>query len=177
MCLQKTATLEKQKQSVPSVSRNNTKKERERVLLSSSSSSSFERAKCRRRRRVIKDTREKMCNKSGKKKTSFRVGGEEDLYCEASLSFGLNTKRRRRWKKYARKKKDLKKKKKKKKKKKSHRTFDSPPTQEKERALGKEEEEEEKERPWDDAAHRLRRGGFLDAATERGKSPRLQKSP
>jgi len=79
MCLQKTATLEKQKQSVPSVSRNNTKKERERVLLSSSSSSSFERAKCRRRRRVIKDTREKMCNKSGKKKTSFRVGGEEDL--------------------------------------------------------------------------------------------------
>ena len=79
MCLQKTATLEKQKQSVPSVSRN-TKKERERVLLSSSSSSSsFERAKCRRRRRVIKDTREKMCNKSGKKKTSFRVGGEEDL--------------------------------------------------------------------------------------------------
>jgi len=62
----------------PSVSRN-TKKERERVLLSSSSSSSFERAKCRRRRRVIKDTREKMCNKSGKKKTSFRVGGEEDL--------------------------------------------------------------------------------------------------
>ena len=81
MCLQKTATLEKQKQSVRPSPETQKKKEREQPLLlsSSSSSSSFERAKCRRRRRVIKDTREKMCNKSGKKKTSFRVGGEEDL--------------------------------------------------------------------------------------------------
>ena len=80
MCLQKTATLEKQKQSVRPSPETQKKKEREQpLLLLSSSSSSFERAKCRRRRRVIKDTREKMCNKSGKKKTSFRVGGEEDL--------------------------------------------------------------------------------------------------
>ena len=61
--------------------------------------------------------REKGCDKSGKKKTSFRVVVKK-TFIVRPLSFGLlNTKRRRRrWKKYARKKKDLKKKKKKKKK-------------------------------------------------------------
>ena len=130
MCLQKTATLEKQKQSVPSVSRNNTKKkEREcccllllllLLLLSNAQSAVVVVAllKIREKRCVISRGRKRPLFEWVVKKTFY--------YCEASLSFGLlNTKRRRRrWKKYARKKKDLKKKKKKKK---SHRTFDSPP--------------------------------------------------
>ena len=70
----KTATLEKQKQSVPSVSRNNTKK-KERVLLSSSSSSSFNAQSAVVVVALLK-IREKRCVISrGRKKTSFRVGG------------------------------------------------------------------------------------------------------
>ena len=79
MCVSKTATLEKQKQSVRP-SPKHKKRKRESVVVFFFFFF-FERAKCRRRRRV-KDTREKMC-KSGKKRPLS--SGEEDLYCEALL--------------------------------------------------------------------------------------------